>query len=638
MSIVPQQGVFHHCLILLYHQTMNKFPKAAVFLSLWITAAITVSAMTATRAYAADPQPYSVKIGKTGNAELDQVITDASTLISLGEESPVGSFALVARARGDVERFMTALHSLGYYQGKVTVRIADRTLDDPGLYDVIDYSPAQPPVTVKVSVEPGPQFHFRHIEIQGNVPKQAQDWLALKPNAPALATEALAARERLLDALRNAGYALAKVDEPIATLATDAKALDLSYNVTTGPRVVLGEISVKGLDKVKEKFVRRRLLISSGEQFDPAAIEKARLDLNSTGVFSAVRAKVAHKADAQGRLPITFIVTERKRHATSLGAAYSTDLGGSISATWQHRNLAGNAEQLNLSGGVTQLGGNSTTGIGYNLLAAFIKPDFLSRDQSLHASLGALKQSLIAYDQTAIMGEVSLSRKLSRHWRGSLGLGLEQARITQAGVTRDYTLVSLPTTAKYDSTNNLLDPTRGNLLSVSFTPMKSLAGTQTDPFVVMQVSGSTYFDLGKSGRSVLALRGLVGDIEGADVFSLPPDERFYAGGSATVRGYKYQSIGPQFADGTPQGGTAIMAGTVEFRQRILDDYGAVLFADAGKVSTSEPFLAGAWRLGAGVGVRYYTAFGPLRVDVALPLSNQPNGGSFELYVGLGQAF
>ncbi|MDD5277434.1 MAG: BamA/TamA family outer membrane protein [Methylovulum sp.] len=618
---------------------MNKCRTASTFPSLrLITAAVTVLLITGGYAYAADPQPYTVTIDKTGNTELDQIITDASTLISLGKEAPVGSFALVARARGDVERFMTGLQSLGYYKGKVGSRIAGRALDDPGLYDTIDYAPAQPPIAVKVSIAPGPQFHFRHIEIQGTVPEQAQSWLALKPQTPARATEALAARGRLLDALRDAGYALAKVAEPTATLATDADALDLRYHVETGSRVVLGEITIIGLKKVKEAFVRRRLLVSSGEQFNPTAIEKARLDLNSTGVFSAVQAKVADHLDNQGRLPITFVVTERKRHATSLGAAYSTDLGGSFTTTWQHRNLAGNAEQLNLTGGVNQLGGNSTTGIGYNLLAAFIKPDFLSRDQSLHASIGALKQSLIAYDQAAIMGDVLLSRKLDSHWRGSLGVALEQTHIIQAGVARDYTLLSLPTTVKYDSTNNLLDPIQGSLMSVSFTPMHSLAGAQTNPFVIMQVSGSTYLDLGKSGRSILALRGLVGDIQGAKVFSLPPDERFYAGGSATVRGYKYQSIGPQFADGIPQGGTAIMTGTVEFRQRILDDYGMAVFADAGQVSTSEQFLSGTWRIGAGIGARYYTAFGPLRVDVALPLNSQSNSGSFELYIGLGQAF
>jgi translocation and assembly module TamA len=161
--------------------------------------------------------------------------------------------------------------------------------------------------------------------------------------------------------------------------------------------------------------------------------------------------------------------------------------------------------------------------------------------------------------------------------------------------------------------------------------------------VLAQVSGSTYldladFDLAESGRSVLALRGTTGLAGGAGQFDLPPDKRFYAGGSATVRGYKYQSIGPSFANNKPQGGTAMAAGTVEFRQRILDSYGAVAFADIGQVNAGGAPFTGTWHMGVGVGARYYTSFGPLRLDVALPVNKQDGSGSFEVYIGLGQAF
>jgi translocation and assembly module TamA len=131
---------------------------------------------------------------------------------------------------------------------------------------------------------------------------------------------------------------------------------------------------------------------------------------------------------------------------------------------------------------------------------------------------------------------------------------------------------------------------------------------------------------------------MVGVSGGVSQFGLPPDQRFYAGGSSTVRGYKYQSVGPAFADSTPQGGTAMATGSVELRQRIFDNYGVVLFADAGQVSVDALPFSNRWQMGAGIGVRYYTSFGPIRVDVALPVNPQPNSGSFEVYVGLGQAF
>jgi len=122
------------------------------------------------------------------------------------------------------------------------------------------------------------------------------------------------------------------------------------------------------------------------------------------------------------------------------------------------------------------------------------------------------------------------------------------------------------------------------------------------------------------------------------VFSLPPDQRFYAGGSATVRGFRYQSVGPQFPDGKPTGGTAVSAGSVEFRQRILDSYGVVAFVDAGQVTANGAPFTSSWRVGAGIGARYYTSIGPIRLDVAIPLNREPHGDAFELYIGIGQAF
>lgn len=586
---------------------------------------------------AADPQPYNVNLDKTGNARLDQLLQDASTLISLREGAEVGPFALITRSKQDQERFVAALRALGYYQGKVSLRIAGRTLDDPELIDRLSDAPDYPPVQVTVAIELGPEFHWGVIKIAGDIPQPPRDALNLKSGDVALADEALAARERLLNELREQGHALAKVDEPVATLREESDSVDILFRVESGPKVVVGDIAVNGLKDLREDFVRRHLLLSPGQPFRPSAVETARQDLASLSVFSSVSAQAGKQLDIEGRIPVYFDVAERQRHAVNLGAAYSTDLGASFSGAWLHRNMFGNAEQINLSAAVMQLGGDSATGIGYKGGAAFSKPDFLLRDQSLQMGLDAIKQSLDAYDLKTVLAELLLNRKLSRHWHGSYGIAAQQSRITQQGVTRDYTLLSLPLTLKYDSSNSPLDPTEGSIATISVTPAESLA-SGGKPFVTMQVSASTYLDLGKPGRSVLALRGLIGDTEGAGQFELPPDRRFYAGGSATVRGYKYQSIGPAFADHKPQGGTAIAAGTVEFRQRILDDYGVALFTDVGQVSVDSLPFSGSWQIGAGVGLRYYTSFGPIRLDLAFPVNPQPGSGSFEVYIGLGQAF
>lgn len=587
--------------------------------------------------FAADPQPYEIGIVPTGQTELDQALRDSSTLSALREQAPVGPFGLLARAREDLERFQTALRSFGYYEASVLMLVDGLPLDDPDLPDVLAGHPPRP-VKIAVSVRPGPLYHLRRIDILGHISASARSRLDLRVGAPALAPKVLAAREHLLEALQDEGHALAKVYEPDAVLDRPAHALDVNFRVDAGPKVTLGAISLNGLEQVEEPFVRRRLTLSTGQPFDPRVIESAREDLFSLSVFSSVRATPAEQLDAQGRLPVSFEFKERKPHSVSANAAYSTDLGGSLSGTWRHYNLLGQAERLSLTAGVSQLGGSSTTGIGYSLAANFLKPDFLLRDQALQADLGALKQSLISYDEKSIFGSLQLTRKFLDYWNYAFGLSGEQAQITQEGVTRDYTLLGLPLTLKYDSSDSLLEPTRGLRATIAATPMQPLAGNSTSPFVILQASGSAYLDVGEPGRSVLALRGLVGDVEGAGQFDLPPNKRFYAGGSATVRGYKFQSIGPQFRKDRPMGGTNIASATVEFRQRILDDYGAVAFVDAGQVNASGSPFSGTWRFGAGLGARYYTSFGPIRLDVAMPLNKLPGGSAFELYIGVGQAF
>jgi translocation and assembly module TamA len=604
----------------------------------WLTFLFTIWASIALTKHlrAADPQPYTVALKPTGDSALDAALKGSSTLISLQKSAPVAGFALTERARQDVDRFQTALHSFGYYKATVITTIAGHKLDDPTLPSTIDAAPAKPPLEVAVSFDLGPRFKLGSVTISTKVPPDVPAHLDLKPGQPAMAADVLAAQGRLLSALQADSYPLAKVPTPVAILHPDQDLLDVDFQPEAGPKAAIGPITFTGLKDMHESFVRKRLLLHQGEQYSPAAIEKARQDLMSIGVFSVVRVVPASAVDANGQLPITFDFTERPLHAVDLGVAYSTDLGINFTTGWHDRNLFGNAEQLNLTASA-QLGGDAVTRPGYLVGAQFLKPDFLKRDQTLELDLNAVDQSLQAYDQDALMEKIALDRKLTPHWTISLGLSGEQESILQQGVTREYNLIGIPGSLKFDSTTSLLDPTKGIRAMLSLTPTESL-GTPNATFLIAQLSGSTYLDLFGNGRSILALRGLVGQVSGAGVFDLPPDQRFYAGGSATVRGYRYQTLGPHFPDGTPTGGTAISAGTVELRQRIIGNYGFATFLDVGQVtSNGEPFTS-TWRAGAGIGARYYTSIGPIRVDFAVPLNKLPGGDSFEVYIGIGQAF
>ena len=626
-------------------------------------------------ARAADPQPYRVELAPTGNGALDSTLKATSQLAVLRKSAPVDPFGLIARARGDIDRLRTVLEGFGYYQGSVSITINGLVLDDPKLGDILSALPKENDAVCRVSFNLGPLYHLGNIQIDGSVPDSARGSLGLASGAPAIATDVLAGGARLLTALENQGYAFAKVDPPVAGEDPRKHALNVTFHVVTGPHVQIGEIRFEGLKRVHERLVRRRLLLHTGEPYSALAVERARKDLLTLGVFASVNVRLADSPDGEGRVPVTFQMEERPRHAVSLSGAYSSDLGGSAGVNWSDRNVRGNAEQLNLSATVINLGGTATTGVGYDTSAKYVLPEFAHRDQSLQFAVGAIKQALQAYEQKAVTSGVTLSRKLSSVWTGTVGISAVRETITQEGIAQDYTLFALPLGILYDSTDlpsPLNDATHGVRASLTLAPTRSHGHLDTT-FYITQFSIADYLDLHRlfrteRGRSVLAVRALLASALGATVSvetidgvqvrvpDLPPDQRFYAGGSGTVRGYRYQSVGPEFPDGNPVGGTALSAINVEFRQRFGRSFGAALFADAGAVGERLSPLSGlihggrcssgapsqsttnCWAVGVGAGLRYYTPIGALRLDLAVPTYRRPNDDRFGVYIGLGQAF
>jgi translocation and assembly module TamA len=633
-------------------------------------------------AYAADPQPYKVDFASVGNGDMDATLKTTSDLLSLRGTAPVSPFGLIARARSDVDRLKTAVESFGYYQSTVAIKINGMLLTNPALGDALNVLPKGSDAQVSIGFTLGPLYHLGRIDIDGELPDAVRNALGLTTGEPAVAATVLAGGARLLNALQERGYAFAQVDAPVAYEAADTPVLDVRFHVVAGAKVNIGEVRMQGLQRVHESLLRARVTLHTGDPYSPSAIERARHDLLGLGVFGQVSVQIGTAVDESGGVPITFNFRERLRHAIGVSAAYSSDLGGSGGVTWTDRNVFGNAEQLSFAASVINLGGSDTTGVGYDTSVKYLMPDFGHRDQSLQFAVGAIKQSLQAYDQTALTTSVTLARKISSQWTVSVGGATTEEKITQitseeicqkgqtlcrttdaitagqiaAGdtlvpisTTYYYTLLALPMSVGFDSTNlasPLEDPHRGLRASVSVTPTLAL-GHPNSLFVISQIKASAYFDLDHllptdPGRTVLAGRAVAGLAEGANELSLPPDQRFYAGGSGTIRGYAYQSVGPKFndPDQTPIGGTAITAGSLELRQRFGTSWGAAVFVDAGQVSASLKAVAGEFDIGAGVGLRYYTPIGPIRLDVAVPTKRlpPPYDNAFEIYIGLGQSF
>ena len=587
-------------------------------------------------AWAAGTLPYTLAIAAPDQPALAAALRNSSELAALRTTAAVGPFALIQRARQDEARFLSVLHSFGYYKAAAPILIGGRPLDSPGLLAWLEQVPEAPPVTVTVTFAPGPLFRLGEVRLAGTVPEPARAALGLAPGAPARAADVLAARARVLAALRAAGYALAKVTLEPATLYLDRDRMDVTFAVASGPRVALGPIRFTGTKDVNPEFLSRHIALRPGDPFSPTAIEQARAALLALPALSFVRAEPARALDAEGRLPLTFHVGERQVHAVELGAEYSTDLGVGLSAAWVDRNLFGNAEQLRL-GGAVATGGTADIRPGYRLDARYSQPDFRVPGRTLELAVGAVDETLLPYSQKALTQSVRLERTLGPHWRLGYGIAGEEETIVQQDVSRVYYLLQFPLTLGYDNTDSLLVPTRGLRALLRLVPTQSVLGHGAE--VLGELTGAAYLDLSGNGRSVLALRGLAGKAFGAtSSFSLPPDQRFYGGGSGTVRGYRFQSIGPQFADGQPVGGTGILAATIEFRQRVGEHWGFTLFSDAGRVSAANSQSGARVGVGVGAGLLYFTSIGPIRAEIAVPAVRLPNSGSFQFYIGLGQAF
>lgn len=621
-------------------------------------------------AYAADPVSYSLDITSVGDRDIDATLKATSDLQSLRRTGAVSPFGLIARARGEIDRLKTVLEGFGYYQSSVSISVNGLMVDNPALGEVLTSLPKGTKAQVVIHFTLGPLYHLGRIDIDGDLPEDARNTLGLATGQPAVALTVLAAAARLQNALQEQGYAFAQVDPPAAYEATDGPSLDLRFHVVVGAKANIGEIHIEGLQRMHESLLRARLSVHTGDKFRPSAIEKARHDLLGLGVFSQVSVQIGTALDDRGGVPITFKFRERLRHAIGLSAAYSSDLGGSGGVTWTDRNVFGNAEQLTLAASLINLGGTDTTGVGYDTSAKLLLPEFGRPNQSLQFTVEALKHSLWAYDQTALTTSVTLARKISSSWTVSVGAAATEETIIQTtgeetietmvngalvpevvGVdtTYHYTLLGVPLTAAFDSTrlaSPLEDPRRGIRASLSVTPTLAI-GRPDATFLITQTQLAGYFDLDHllpsgPGRTVLAARALAGLADGAGELSLPPDQRFYAGGSGTIRGYVYQSVGPKFMDpeSTPIGGTAFTAGSLELRQRIGANWGAAVFLDAGQVSGSLRAARSEFAVGTGIGLRYYTPIGPIRLDVGVPTRRQPPpyDDAFEVYIGLGQAF
>jgi Outer membrane protein len=586
-----------------------------------------------------DPLTYTVTIdlrgGEGGDVLKDRLLSASG--LARGAEKPVsGSVGLISLARSDFEQLLGALYEDARYGGVVDISLAGRPLES--LAPDADLKPFEP-VPVTISVTPGPQFRFGTVAVVTDEGKAFDPaTYGLVSGGTAGSDTILVAEGKVVDALRALGHPLAKVTSRDVVADHERTELDVTLHVSPGPIAPFGETSVDGASEVDPDFVAYMAGVEEGKTYDPKDLEAATKRLKALDVFSSVTVRGRDTLDANGAVPVDVAVSERKFRYFGAGATFSSTDGGGLEAYWGHRNLFGRAEKLRVEGAVSRLGNTGQyQDLTYRGALLFEKPGVLGPASKFSSRLVVAQENPDAYRRFSINAFAGVSRELSDRDTVSVGVDVEYARLTDAFVTNRKTLtVALPIEYVRDARDDRLNPTSGYRFLIAAEPTIETINSET--FLKVRGELSAYRALDEAKRFVLAGRVAGGAIVGSDLAGVPANRRFYAGGGGSVRGYGYQGIGPRDVNGKPTGGLSHFEASAEVRINVTENVGVVPFIDVGMVGSDYGFDDARLKAGAGIGLRYNTPFGPLRVDFALPLDREPGDPKYGIYAGVGQAF
>ncbi|WBH17250.1 autotransporter assembly complex protein TamA [Sphingomonas radiodurans] len=559
-----------------------------------------------------------------GSPLLRQRFAELSVL-DQNDGDPANAAQIDRRAREDSELLATLLRGEGYYDVRVQTRV----------------EPGDAKLLVVLEVEPGPIYRLNDVTIAGvaaagDKAEALRGAFGITPDQPVNADTIAEGEAKLRAEVGAQGFPFATVGDPVVTIDREARTATLDVSVDPGTPRVFGQIRTNANNRVFDaEHVQDIARFEPGKPYFAPALDDLRRALIQTGLVS-----VAEVKPVPGTTPETVDIDVRLEPAPPRTIAgeigYGTGEGARVEASWTHRNL------FPPEGGLTVRG---VLGTQEQLGAVtFRRNNFRGRDRVLTAQIAVTHLQRDAYEANTFSLSGSLERQTNiffqKAWTWSLGAELvatdERDVIVSTGAPREriFFIGALPSSLSYDGSDDLLNPTRGFRLSGRLSPEVSLQGSAFG-YARTQVDASAYKSV---GRVVVAGRMRLGTIAGAPRDAIAPSRRFYAGGGASVRGYGFQSIGPRDPNNDPIGGRSLAEFAIEARVKAFGNFGIVPFFDAGNIYTKPlPDFSGL-RYGAGVGVRYYSNFGPIRVDVGTPLNPQRGDSRIAVYVSLGQAF
>ncbi len=565
---------------------------------------------------------------------LEKDLRAASGLLASQKSGVVEAQDLFAEARAEYASLLNALYARGHYSPVIHVYVNGveaagiAPLDAPGRISKI-----------AVVVDPGPAFTFSQARA-APLAKGTQMPKGFSFGKVAESGVILEAVTAGVDGWRRVGHAKAAVQSQNLTADHAQARLSADVTLNPGPRLRFGRLVIKGQERMREGRVRKIAGLPEGEVFDPADLDRVASRLRRTGVFKSVTLTEDDAVTPPDLLGITATLVEQKLRRYSFGAEIASFDGLMLNGSWLHRNLFGGAERLTVSGEVLNIG-TQAGGVDYKLGFTLDRPATFSPDTTLSFGGGIGHLNEVDFNADMFNVSSSLTHVFSDQLSGKAGFVYDYARIADPSGVFTYRALSLPVSVIWDKRDVKTNATKGFYLEAEAKPFLGFGITDSGARLKLDARG--YKTLGAEGGVVVAARFQAGAVLGSSLQGTPRDYLFYSGGGGTVRGQPYQSLGVNVLRDMANvpyqtGGTLFMAASVEARVKVTDTIGVVGFVDMGRVDVNSFFdAAGGWHAGAGLGVRYATAVGPIRLDLAVPVGGN-TGDGLQIYVGLGQAF
>ena len=550
---------------------------------------------------------------------------DELSVLRQGQNKTANLAQINRRIKEDTDLLDRLLRAKGYYAARIRGTVSAPPTGSDRL-------------AVSFNIVPGTQYLLESVDVEGLAEtgeREAKLRKAFppKPGDPIDADRILAGRDSMATALAESGFPFAKVDEPDVRIDHEDRKGDLDMIVTPGGYRTFGAIRMSDERLFDAHHVQEIARFDPGDTYMASDVEDLRRAIVATGLVSTVSLKPVDAGDGEHvDLAVDTRPAPLRTIAGELG--YGTGEGYRAEASWQHRNFFPPEGAVTLRGVIgTQ---EQTASFTYR------RSNFKRRDNVLTGLLSISNIRRDAYDARTINLSGAIERQTNilfqKNWVWRAGAELiasDEADAFSAGARRTFLIAAVPLSLTYDGSDDLLNPTKGFRLGGRVSPELSFQNT-TFGYAKVQVDGSVYQPM--NDRVVVAARARFGTILGSTVDQIAPSRRFYAGGGASVRGYGYQAIGPRYGeDDDPVGGKSLAEFSLEARVR-FGNFGLVPFVDAGNISTSFLPRFRDLRIGAGMGVRYYSNFGPIRVDVGTPINPQTGDPKIAVYVSLGQAF